>query len=207
MTTEDAAIHKERLILASARKRFAYFGFSKVTMDEIAADCGMAKASLYYYYPNKERLFEEVIIDEQRHFLRDMEDLLGQDTHAPQKLHEYVGRRFQLFRELINLGSLGGQNWREMKSLFEHLLRNLEAQELKLVQHILDSGVSAGDFTIESPQRTARLLLHVLQGLRLRALHNGHEPGGKAYSTLREEMVSCVEFFLNGIRKHSSSTT
>lgn len=45
------------IILEAARKRFAHFGISKTTMNEIAADIGMSKASLYYYFPDKEKLF------------------------------------------------------------------------------------------------------------------------------------------------------
>ena len=52
--TEQLSTEKQAVILDAARKRFAYYGFSKVTMDEIAADIGMGKASLYYYFPTKE---------------------------------------------------------------------------------------------------------------------------------------------------------
>jgi len=205
MSSEEQLIHKERLILDAARKRFAYYGFSKVTMDEIAADCGMAKASLYYYYPNKEQLFERVVTEEQRHFIDDVEGVIGQEIPASRKLCAYVERRFELFRELINLSSLGVQNFHEVKVQFSHLFRNFETRELKLLQQILLSGTGAGEFSVPNPQRTARLLLHVLQGLRLRALHDGQEPGARTYNALREEMASCVEHFLNGIRTQPSS--
>jgi len=33
---------------------FRRFGLAKVTMDEIAADLGISKAALYYYFPAKE---------------------------------------------------------------------------------------------------------------------------------------------------------
>ena len=45
--TEHPAGRKEKAILEAARKRFAYFGFSKITMDEIASDVALGKASLY----------------------------------------------------------------------------------------------------------------------------------------------------------------
>lgn len=60
---------KEKEIILAARKRFAYYGFSKVTMDEIAADIGMAKASLYYYFPTKVDLFIAVVTEEQDQFI------------------------------------------------------------------------------------------------------------------------------------------
>ena len=52
---------KEAAILKSAQKRFMTYGYSKVTMDEIAEDIGMAKASLYYYFQTKDDIFRGVI--------------------------------------------------------------------------------------------------------------------------------------------------
>ena len=51
IVNEKLTRDKEEVILRSAQRRFASFGYSKVTMDEIAEDIGMAKASLYYYFP------------------------------------------------------------------------------------------------------------------------------------------------------------
>jgi len=56
---------KEELILQAAQHRFAAYGLSKVTMDEIAEDVGMAKASLYYCFPTKETIFRSVVQHEQ----------------------------------------------------------------------------------------------------------------------------------------------
>ena len=57
MITEKPSKEREKPIIEAARKRFAHYGFSKVTMEEIAADAEMGKASLYYYFPTKEELF------------------------------------------------------------------------------------------------------------------------------------------------------
>ncbi|MBI3579173.1 MAG: TetR/AcrR family transcriptional regulator [Ignavibacteriales bacterium] len=43
-------------ILQQAREHFFKFGFSKVTMSEIAAELGMSKKTLYAYFPSKEDL-------------------------------------------------------------------------------------------------------------------------------------------------------
>ena len=205
MGSVDTIADKETLILGAARKRFAYFGYSKVTMDEIAADVGMAKASLYYYYPNKERLFERVVMDEQHQFIHDIEGVITRDIPAGDKLREYVDKRFQLFRELLNLSTLGVQNLLDVKSLFGDLFRKFQIEELKLVRQIMDAGSAAGEFAIPNPHRTAQLFLHILHGLRLRAFLHSSEPppDDKTYAALRKEMESCVEHFINGIRNHS----
>ena len=52
---------KIALILSASQKRFGRYGLSKTTMNEIAADVNMSKASLYYYFKNKEDIFKAVL--------------------------------------------------------------------------------------------------------------------------------------------------
>jgi AcrR family transcriptional regulator len=48
-------------ILNQAELLFLQFGYSKVTMDEIAASVGMSKKTLYKFFPGKEALVKEMI--------------------------------------------------------------------------------------------------------------------------------------------------
>ena len=47
-------------ILATAREEFFKFGFSKVTIDEIASKMGMSKKTIYKYFDSKEAIVHEV---------------------------------------------------------------------------------------------------------------------------------------------------
>ena len=47
-------------ILKAARESFAEKGYDGVSVDEIARRAGVKKALIYYYFPSKEVLFEEV---------------------------------------------------------------------------------------------------------------------------------------------------
>lgn len=64
--TEDSS--KLDIILNAAQKRFGHYGLCKTTMNEIAADVGMGKASLYYYFPDKEAVFQAVIKKNRKSF-------------------------------------------------------------------------------------------------------------------------------------------
>jgi len=196
---------KEEIILAAARKRFAHFGFSKVTMDEIASDVGMAKPSLYYYYATKERLFDAVIRQEQQQFAADVGSMLKRRTSAAQKLKDYVGIRLHLFRELVNLSQLGFDSWAEMKTVSRDLFRSLEQQELDFLQTILAEGRASGEFSPPHPQQAALIMLHVLQGLRMRMLRSASPPGlsESDYAGLRRESELVIDYILSGIGKQS----
>jgi AcrR family transcriptional regulator len=197
---------KEDLIRTAARKRFAYYGFSKVTMDEIASDVGLAKPSLYYYFPTKEKLFRAVIRHEQQEFARDIALMLKKDAPAGEKLRTYVEVRISLFRELVNLSALGVQTWAEVSSMFGDLFKTLEEQELKLIHAILLAGKAAGELALANPAQTARLILHVLHGLRLRAFAGGRPPqvDHSFYTDLKKESDHLIDLLLDGMKRQSS---
>ncbi len=48
-------------IMEKAREWFTRFGFSKVTMDELAEKLGMSKKTLYKYCPSKDKLVREIV--------------------------------------------------------------------------------------------------------------------------------------------------
>jgi AcrR family transcriptional regulator len=52
---------KKYQIIKAAQKRFVKHGLNKTTLDEIARDLRMGKASLYYYFKSKEDLFYQTI--------------------------------------------------------------------------------------------------------------------------------------------------
>ncbi|MCK6541762.1 TetR/AcrR family transcriptional regulator [bacterium] len=48
-------------IVKAALELFVKFGYSKVTMDEIAENLGMSKKTLYQYFPSKQELIQGII--------------------------------------------------------------------------------------------------------------------------------------------------
>ena len=60
MSESKAPEEKLRLVNA-AREKFLESGFSKVTVDEIAADLGMSKKTVYKFFPRKEDLLKSVL--------------------------------------------------------------------------------------------------------------------------------------------------
>jgi len=200
--TSQGSSEKRVQIIRAAQRRFAHYGLSKVTMDEIAADLGMGKASLYYYFPTKENLFRAVLISEQDQFVARVKVILEQSGDSSERLQGYVRLRFQLFRDLTNLNMLSYLSMTEMRPVFGDLFADFGNRELKLLQHIIREGKRSGEFGMGSPDRYARLFLHMLQGLRLRTIRESHDRlSDEHYADLEQELMLCTAVFLRGIRK------
>ncbi len=193
---------KEEAIIKAARKRFAHFGYSKVTMDEIAGDVEMGKASLYYYFPTKENLFQEVIVQEQEEFADEIEKILQNENCAEDKLVQYVDQRLKYFQKLFNLGALSFYSFIKKKSLFKQYYKDFEERELQLLDKIFEEGKKKNEFKKDIDEKITRTLLHILQGLRLRTLKSmtGQQLDSKSYKELKDEMLMTVKIFLQGIK-------
>ena len=49
-------------ILKAAQHAFLKYGIEKITLDDIAQECGIKKTALYYYFKSKEEILAEMII-------------------------------------------------------------------------------------------------------------------------------------------------
>ncbi len=84
--TQITDIEKKDVIRQAARELFIRFGYSKTSMDDIAAESNLAKPTLYYYYENKEAIFNEIVVEEARQFMDRVERKLPKNLPADEKL-------------------------------------------------------------------------------------------------------------------------
>jgi AcrR family transcriptional regulator len=67
-----AAAPARARIVAGARRHFFAHGFRRFTMDDLAAEVGMSKKTLYAHFGSKTELVEAVIADKAAHLERDL---------------------------------------------------------------------------------------------------------------------------------------
>jgi TetR/AcrR family transcriptional regulator len=199
--TEQISTEKQAVILDAARKRFAYYGFSKVTMDEIASDVGMGKASLYYYFPTKEGLFHEVIKQEKEQFLDNIRKMIEQKFAPCDMLREYASKRVEYFRNLANLRALQFQQSAETRASFLELFKDFQHQEVALLQEVLEIGKRAGEFEIRDTHQSAEIIMQMFYGPRAwLLLKRENRLDDDTYRALEESARQIAEVILNGIR-------
>jgi TetR/AcrR family transcriptional repressor of mexJK operon len=201
--TELLSTEKQAVILNAARRRFAYYGFSKVTMDEIAADVGMGKTSLYYYFPTKESLFQEVVKQEKSQFFDDINSMVAEKITPCEMLRKYAAKRIEHFRNLANLRALGLQQHGEMKSWSLGLYEDFQNQEVKALMQILQIGKKSGDFMVSNLQQSAEVIMQMLYGPRSWVLHKVqlNLDDEETFRLIEQATKEIVEIILNGIKK------
>jgi len=80
---------REDAIIASVNRLLSEKGFEAMTVDEVAADVGIAKASLYKHFPSKEDLAAAAMVSVMRRAQAFL-DALPADSSAMEKLRTVV---------------------------------------------------------------------------------------------------------------------
>lgn len=80
-------------IREAAQNRFGKYGIEKTSMQEIANDLRISKASFYYYFPDKENLYKSVLEKEQHEFLEELMEKVSKIDDPVELLGKYVVTR------------------------------------------------------------------------------------------------------------------
>ena len=199
---------KLRQILAEARKCFGIHGFEHTTMSEIASGVFLSKASLYYYFPDKESLFKGVIEAEQEEFFSQMTKRLEELATAELMLTEFVRIRHEHFKKFINLSIFRFADFHTIKPHVKETFNRFRKRESEIIETILIKGKRSGTFICKDPAATATLFLDILQGLRLVVLQHRdfRELSQEDYDLMVEKHLSFIRLFIKGLKNNSKNT-
>jgi len=193
---------KVKMILEASQKRFGLFGIEKTSMREIADDLKLSKASLYYYFPDKESLYKAVVEKEQAEFISNISVKISSITDPELLLLEYAGTRLSYFRTLLNLSRLRFESYSGLKPGFRESIRVFKESEKDIISKIFEKGISGGIFFIEDTDQTASLFLDLLKGLRVTVVNEKETLfiEQDEYELLLRKTIAFTKIFIRGIK-------
>jgi AcrR family transcriptional regulator len=196
---------KVNSILGAAMKRFGYYGFAKTTMSEIASDVGLSKASLYYYFADKDALFRAVVKREQDGFLSNIKKkIIDNKGTAKSKLVRYANMRHEYFLNVfVNLGKIK-MTLETVKPLLGDLLNNFFKSEVALVSQILRVGVNNNEFRDIDVSEYADLFISAMNGLRSITIKDkdSYQLEQSDLDLIEKRIKNLNEIFITGILKN-----
>ncbi|WP_298848781.1 TetR family transcriptional regulator C-terminal domain-containing protein [uncultured Ruegeria sp.] len=86
-------------ILEAALNVFSAHGFRGATVDQIAAEAGLSKPNLLYYFPSKEAIHTELLSGLLDTWLAPLHDL-DEDGDPMEEILAYIQRKLQMSQEL-----------------------------------------------------------------------------------------------------------
>lgn len=200
-TEEKQKEDKAETITTAAQKRFGLYGVEKTSMQEIADDLQMSKASLYYYFPDKESLYKSVISKEHAEFMRILKNDISNTKDPAESLRKYSLSRISYFRKLMNLGRLRLASYDQVKPVIADLLKKFREEEKEIIVQILEKGSNENLFKIDDPYNTATLFLDILRG-QSNLLLSGKNLlviDEAEFNMLRNKVKEIVDIFIKGL--------
>jgi len=142
-------------ILAAAGQIFAKSGLEGARTDAIAAQAGVNKALLYYYFKSKDGLYEAVVEDHFREFNRQALDVLAMPGSASAVLLRYVSLYFDFISARQRYASLYQQLMMARGRPLERLVRKYFVPRSEAFNKLFERGIRDGEFRRTDPRHTA----------------------------------------------------
>uniref|UniRef100_UPI00321722F7 TetR/AcrR family transcriptional regulator n=1 Tax=uncultured Draconibacterium sp. TaxID=1573823 RepID=UPI00321722F7 len=181
-------------IVEAAGATFSRFGFKKTTMDDIAFATGKGKSSIYYYFKNKEEVFEAVTEREADILKEEINKALAQTEKATDKLRTYIFIRMNRFTAKGNLYAAINDNFLATFSFIEKIRNSHREYELEVISSILKQGIQNKEFKPINVDFIGSTLLTAMIGFELPILRNPH-----ANIEFERKINDVMDMFLYGI--------
>jgi TetR/AcrR family transcriptional regulator, biofilm operon repressor len=188
---------------AGAMQCFSRYGLEKTTLDDIAKTIGLNKASLYYYYKNKEDIFLEVALGEAHQFITTLQQKVLLKKGVEARLQFYLQERVQYYMHVLNKNKVSTDTLQKILPHFFELYEGMMKEEIKFVASLLKEGIKAGDIVKTDADKLSSSLINMSDALKhsveQHALLQGKTEAD--YTLSLQEMKFLVQLIFNGLKK------
>lgn len=182
-------IEIKNLIVESATKFFSKFGFYKTTMDEIAKHIHKAKGVLYYYFKNKEELFNEVLKQELNYVKSELSKITSNEPDSLVMMKTYMLTRLKLLHKAVNYHETLKADFFEKYHFVKDVRADFEAFDHNQITYILKRGKKEGYFDIKNINSTANIMMMIINGIEIPFFLQNKYP---EYESTIEELASML---------------
>ncbi len=196
---------KDQILQASA-DCFAKYGYDKTTLDDIGRRCHMNKASLYYYYKNKEEIYIQVILNESVTYINNLQKKVETVEGYENKIVTYFVERLHKYEQVLNVHHLSIESLQRIEPIFNDLYTLVQEKEIAFIQSILEAGIEQDTLEMEDTKRVATALLRVAEAVK----HDGIRLSGNAlveetdFSRIEDELRFILQLILSGLQTTTS---
>lgn len=200
MHTENKDEMRDK-ILEAALKRFTHYGAAKTTMNEIADDLGVSKASLYYYFPDKKAMHIAVLEKIAEAYFSEMEKEAINVKSAAKALHNIIDVRRAFIHKFCRLEIF--KTVQDGSSAFREGMIKAKKRETAIHVAVIKAGVALGEFKVKDPEETGELLLQALMGLRFTVpnhFSNDIDLDDETFELVTEKHRMLVDIFIKAMK-------
>ncbi len=195
--------NRRQEIMDAAMHCLARYGMSKTTMDDIANVMGLKKATLYYYYSNKEAIISDALEREVDRFYTIVRERFKQTNTASDKVKTMVHTFFEFFRNRLDILQLNARAMIDNQALIQSMHKRMRAKHVAALSEIIEEGIAAGEFSAIDIRRVANALRLILDSQRIELFRQSADPqiDEPDIDQLESDTIFILDIFLNGLKK------
>jgi AcrR family transcriptional regulator len=163
----DVSEERKDQIIEAAIRIFAQKGFYETRMDDIVAESGLSKGTLYWYFKSKDDVIAAIL----EHFfgfeLHEIEEALAREDRISDQLMLLMRRaaaELQHMAEIIPI-TLDFYSAAAHKKQVQISLKNYFVAYRKLLVGLIQRGLDRGEFRLVDPEETAIAIGALYEGL------------------------------------------
>lgn len=176
-----ASEKRRRSILQAARAVFAREGYADTVVDDIATQAGIAKGTLYLYFPSKEQIYMAVLLEQARQLHADSRAAMNAAVTWKDKLRAYLEVRMHYFQVHQDFLRIYMTEFRGMcmqrKPLTAEFILLVQEGEAQLAQ-MFAAAAARGEIRPIDPELAALTVADITRGLMERRLRDWGRPVG-----------------------------
>ena len=177
----DVSAERKQQIFQAAMTCFNRNGYFQTTMDDIVAESGLSKGTLYWYFDSKKDLFLALLGDFLEPVGREWDAIVADESMgATEKLLASLAIFRNQYAEMVGffgffIEAMAQTNFDEE---VRRVTREFYRPYLEYMDHIVQEGIARGEFRGADSWATSAVILSMFDGLTL-ALGTGmldHDP-------------------------------
>jgi AcrR family transcriptional regulator len=163
----DRTQERRQQIMEAALTCFARKGYHKTTMDDIVAESGLSKGTLYWYFENKDDLFVSLVTSFFLEMRQDIDVVLKQQTSASDKLRMVTNEFVGYFEEVEEFLNVFFEFWMQstLNEQLNQLFSSFLVQYREKIAGIIAEGIAAGEFKEVDAKQLAWTVMAAYDGL------------------------------------------
>ena len=150
-----------------ARELFARKGLEATTMNDIAANSGKGRRTLYTYFRNKEEIYAAVIETELESLSERIDEVASIEAEPEQKVLTLIYTHLSVIKEVVTRNGLLRAEFLRNIWLVEKVRRQFDEEERNILRRVLEEGIARAKFRIDNVNLMADIIHYSVKGLEV----------------------------------------
>jgi len=186
MNSRRAVIEEHLLDIAA--KRFAGTGYRQTTLEDIARHAGIAKASMYRYFENKQELLAKIFLKVAGSFALGLQPLQSATISPEEKLRRAIQHLLRTIGENVALFTVFYGEEADLPDRLRSEVNEARQRVAAILESILREGIAQGIFRELDVNLTAYAILGMCAWL-----HKWYSSSGERLDEVATAFVGLIE--------------